>query len=165
MESLGLKAIGDLAKFDVQRLVDIFGKTLGVYFHNSALGVDNTPVMEQGEAESISKIGTLKQDTRDLDFILQKTGQLTDGVYEEFSHKNLSFRQVAIMVITTDRSSKSRSITLEPPAKDKETIRRNVRMLMEKFLEKYPQDVRRVGVKISGFTKQERKQQQLTSFF
>src|SRR5512139_1104717 len=34
MIELGIESIGDLAAFDVQKLVEIFGKTLGVYFHN-----------------------------------------------------------------------------------------------------------------------------------
>ncbi|MBN1244016.1 DNA polymerase IV, partial [Candidatus Bathyarchaeota archaeon] len=54
MDELGMKTIGDLARYDVQRLVEIFGKKLGVYFHNAANGVDNEPVQETGEAESIS---------------------------------------------------------------------------------------------------------------
>jgi len=165
MDSLGIKTIGDLAKYDVQRLIEIFGKTLGVYFHNAANAFDNEPVQEQGEAESISRIGTLKQDSRDLAFILQKTGELTEDVSKEVAEKNLSFKQVAIYMVMTDLSSKSRSITLEQPAKDKETIRRNVRVLFEKFLAESTLEVRRVGVRVSGFSKEEPRQKQLTSFF
>ena len=95
MDSLSIKTIGDLAKYDVQKLIAIFGKTIGVYFHNAANAVDNEPVQEQGEAESISRIGTLKQDTRDLTFILQKTDELIDDVSKEVAEKNLSFKQVA----------------------------------------------------------------------
>ena len=85
MAELGIKTIGDLAKYDCQRLIEIFGKVSGIYFHNSANAVDNEPVIEQGEAESISRIGTLKQDTHDLAFILQKTDELTEYVAKEAS--------------------------------------------------------------------------------
>jgi DNA polymerase IV (DinB-like DNA polymerase) len=165
MESLGIQTIGDLAKYDVQRLIEIFGKTLGIYFHNAANSVDNEPVQKQGEAESISRIGTLKQDTTDLAFILQKTDELTEDVFKEVAEKNLSFKQVAIYVVMTDLSSKSRSITLEQPAKDKEAITRNVRVLFEKFLFESTLEVRRVGVKVSAFSREEPQQKQLTSFF
>jgi DNA polymerase IV (DinB-like DNA polymerase) len=165
MESLGVKTIGDLAKFDVQRLIEIFGKTMGIYFHNAANAIDNEPVLEQGEAESIGRIGTLKQDTRDLEFILQKTDELTVDVYKEVAEKNLSFRQVAIYMVMTDLSSKSRMMTLEQPAKDIDAIKRNVRSLFEKFLAESNLEIRRVGVKVSHFSKEERKQKQLTSFF
>jgi DNA polymerase IV (DinB-like DNA polymerase) len=165
MAELGIKTIGDLAKYGCPRLVEIFGKSLGIYFHNAANAIDNEPVQEQGEAESISKIGTLKQDTRDLEFILHKTDELTDFVYKEVTEKGLSFKLVSIYAVNVDLTSKSRSITLEQPAKDKETIRRNVRLLFERFLAESVLSVRRVGVRVSGFSKEEPRQKQLTSFF
>jgi DNA polymerase IV (DinB-like DNA polymerase) len=165
MEQLGIKTIGDLAKYDCQILIEVFGKTLGIYFHNAASAVDNEPVQEQGEAESISRIGTLKQDTRDLAFILQKTDELTEDIYKEVTEKTLTFKTVSIYMVMTDLSSKTRSVTLEQPAKDKETIKRNTRTLFEKFLGESMLEVRRVGVKVSGFSREEPRQRRLTSFF
>jgi DNA polymerase IV (DinB-like DNA polymerase) len=165
MTELGIKTIGDLAKYGCPRLVEIFGKAIGIYFHNAANAIDNEPVQEQGEAESISKIGTLKQDTHDLEFILHKTDELTEFVYKEVTERGLSFKLVSIYAVNVDLSSKSRSITLEQPAKDKETIRRNVRGLFERFLAESALAVRRVGVRVSGFSKDESRQKQLTSFF
>ncbi len=165
MDTLGIKTIGDLANFDVQRLIEVYGKTLGVYFHNAANGIDNEPVLEQGEAESISRIATLKQDTRDLAFILQRTEQLINEIYQEIAQKSLTFRQIAIIAIMTDLTTKSRMITLEQPSKDEETIKRNVKELLEKFLSESQLEIRRVGVKVSRFSREEVKQKQLTSFF
>jgi DNA polymerase IV (archaeal DinB-like DNA polymerase) len=165
MEQMGIKTISDLAKYDVQCLIEDFGKALGVYFHNAANAIDNDPVVEQGEAESISKIGTLKQDTHDLEFILQKTNELTDFVYKEVTAKGYSFKTISIYVVNVDLSSKSRAITLDQPAKDKETITHNVRMLFEKYLTEFPLEIRRVGVRVAGFSKEETKQKQLSSFF
>ena len=65
MTALRIKTISDLANYDVQRLVELFGKTLGIYFHNAANGVDNEPVKETGGAESASRISTLKENTRE----------------------------------------------------------------------------------------------------
>jgi len=165
MEQMGLKTIGDLARFDAQRLIEVFGKAMGIYFHNAANAVDNEPVQEQGEAESISKISTLKQDTHDLEYIMQKCDELTDIVYREVAEKGYSFKTVSIYMVNVDLSSKSRSVTLEQPAKDKETIRRNVRLLFERYLAETTLDIRRVGVKVSSLSKEERKQKSLTSFF
>jgi nucleotidyltransferase/DNA polymerase involved in DNA repair len=165
MEQMGIKTIRDLANYDCQVLIEVFGKAMGIYFHNAANAIDNEPVMEQGEAESISKIGTLKQDTHDLSFILQKTDELTEFVYKEVAAKGYSYKTVSIYVVNVDLSSKTRSVTLEQPAKDKETILRNVKALFEKFLAESPLEIRRVGVKVSGFSKEEPKQKSLTSFF
>ena len=165
MEQMGIKTIGELAQFDVQLLIEVFGKALGIYFHNAANAIDNEPVVEQGEAESISKISTLKQDTHDLAFILQKTDELTEFVHKEVTEKGYSFKTVSIYVVNVDLSGKSRSVTLEQPAKDKETIKRNVRLLLEKYLAESPMEIRRVGVRVSGFSKEQPQQKQLSSFF
>jgi len=165
MEQMGIKTIGDLAKYDCQRLIEVFGKVMGIYFHNAANAIDNEPVVEQGEAESISRIGTLKQDTRDLDFILQKTDELTEYVFKDLTDRNLSFKSVSIYVVLVDLSCKNRSVTLEQSAKDKEAITKNVKTLFEKFLGESTLEIRRVGVKVSGFRKEKLHQKQLTLFF
>jgi DNA polymerase IV (DinB-like DNA polymerase) len=165
MEALGIRTIGDLARFDVQRLVEVFGKTLGVYFHNAANGVDDEPVQEAGEAESISRIATLKENTRDLAVILEKTSQLTEDIGKELAQRNVSFKQVGIIAIMADLSVHSRSQTQERPEKNVKVLERAVLELFEKFLGKSELEIRRVGVKISRFSKEETKQKQLSSFF
>jgi DNA polymerase IV (DinB-like DNA polymerase) len=165
MGELGIKTIGDLATYDVQRLIEIFGRNLGVYFHNAANGVDNEPVQEAGEAESISRISTLKENTRDLALILEKTSQLIEDIHKEVVQRDISFKQIGIIAIMTDLSVRSRSQTLETPTRDIDALRKTVRELFEKFLGESELEIRRVGVKISHFAKEEAEQKQLTSFF
>jgi DNA polymerase IV (archaeal DinB-like DNA polymerase) len=165
MEMLRIKTIGDLAGFDVQRLVEVFGKTLGVYFHNAANGVDDEPVREAGEAESISRIGTLKQDSRDLNFILDKADELIYDLYKELAQKRLSYNQLGIIAILSDLTVRNRSKTLDQPAADLETLRTAFRELFEKFLSESDLEIRRIGVRVSGFVKEESAQKQLTSYF
>ncbi|MBN1244751.1 hypothetical protein JXA31_04070, partial [Candidatus Bathyarchaeota archaeon] len=140
-------------------------KKLGVYFHNAANGVDNEPVQETGEAESISRISTLKENTRDLIVVQEKTDQLIEGIHKELVQRNISFKQVGVIAIMTDLSVRSRSKTLETATNDAEALRRTVRELFEKFLGESELEIRRVGVKISHFAKEEAEQKQLTSFF
>jgi DNA polymerase IV (DinB-like DNA polymerase) len=165
MAKLGVKTIGDLAGYNVQRLVEVFGKKLGVYFHNAANGVDNEPVQETGEAESISRISTLKQNTRDLMVVLEKTNQLIEDMHKDLVQRNVSFKQVGIIAIMTDLSVRSRSKTLETDTNDAEVLRQAVRELFEKFIGESELKIRRVGVKISRFAKEEAEQKRLTSFF
>jgi DNA polymerase IV (DinB-like DNA polymerase) len=160
MSEMGIKTVGELAQYDIQRLVEVFGKTLGIYFSNAANGVDNDPVQEAGEAESIGRMGTLKENTRDLAVIMEKVDQQI-----EFTSKSLSYRLVGIAAVMTDLSSKSRSKTFDKPAKDKETIRKAARELFERYLGETDMEIRRVGVRVGSFVKEERQQKQLTSFF
>jgi DNA polymerase IV (DinB-like DNA polymerase) len=165
MGELGIKTIGDLARYDTQRLMELFGKNLGVYFHNAANGVDNEPVQETGEAESVSRISTLKKNTCDLSVVQEKCSQLIEDIHKELVQRNISFKQVGIVAIMTDLSVRSRSKTLETPTSDIEVLKRTVRELFEKFLGESELEVRRVGVKVSQFSKEEREQKKLTSFF
>jgi DNA polymerase IV (DinB-like DNA polymerase) len=164
MQALHITTIGDLAKYETQRLIDVFGKTIGVYFHNAARGTDDAPVQERGETESISRISTLKQNTRDLEVILEKTNQLCDEVHGELVQRNLSFKHVGIAAILSDLSIHSRSKTFENPTDDLETLKKTVRELFEKFLQESDLEARRVGVKVSGFVRKQDKQKQLTTF-
>ncbi len=165
MNALGVKTISELAGYDLQRLVELFGKTLGIYFHNAANGIDNDPVEESGEPESISRISTLKENTRDLALIIGKTNQQTNEIFQELIEGNLRFKQVGIIAIMTDLSIHSRSHTLDKPAKDLELLRKTVQALFEKFIDESELEIRRVGVKVSSLVREEASQKQLTSFF
>lgn len=165
MNDLSLKTIGDLSKHDVQRLVAIFGKTLGVYFHNASKGLDNEPVKEAGDAVSISRIGTLRQNTRDLALISSKTDELIGEIHDEIMQKNLKFKQVSILAVMTDLTIRSRSLTLEQPTKDAEILKNVVQTLLAKFTVEEGSEVRRIGIKVSSLVKEEKKQRQLTNYF
>ena len=166
METLGIRTIGDLARFDVQRLIEIFGRKLGTYFHNASLGIDNEPVQERGEAESLSRISTLKEDTRNLEVILKEADKLCDELHAKLLHRELSFRSVSILVVASDLGVHSRSKTFESPTKDLEVFKKTVRELFAKFLSESDVEARRVGVKVSNLAKEEgMKQKQITNFF
>ena len=78
----------------------------------------------------------------------------------------MSFRLVGISAVMTDLSSKSRSKTLDKPAKDKETIYKEaLRHFSRNILAETELSIRRVGVRIGRFVKEEPRQKQLTSFF
>lgn len=165
LESIGVKTIDDLRHVDIQKLVALFGKVSGLYFFNAARGIDNEPVQEAGEAESIGRMGTLKLDTRDIEVIMQKIDEQIEDIYKEFCAKNMSYRLVGISAVMVNLTGKSRSKTLEKPAKDKETIRSISRELFEKYLDETSLEIRRAGVRVGSFIKEERQQKQLTSFF
>nr|AHM02029.1 DNA-directed DNA polymerase [uncultured miscellaneous Crenarchaeota group] len=165
MENMGIRTVGDLAGFDVQRLVEVFGRKLGSYFHNASLGIDDEPVQERGEAESMSKISTLKENTRKLEVIIEEADKLCDKVYAKLLDRGLSFRSVSILVVASDLSVHTRSKTIENPTKDLEVLKKTVRDLFTKFLKESDVEARRVGVKASNLTKEEQKQKQITNFF
>jgi len=164
MENLGIRTIGDLAKYDVRKLVEVFGKNLGVYFRNAANGIDDEPVQEAGEAESISRMSTLKENTRGLQVIMEKASQLCAEIHSELVQRGLSFKQIGIIAVMSDLSIRSRSETLDKATDQLETMKKVVRELFEKFLSESTLEMRRVGVKISHFATEQETQKRLTSF-
>ncbi len=110
-------------------------------------------------------MGTLKEDTHDISVIMAKIKEQIEDIYNEFITKNMSFRLVGISAVMNDLSGKSRSKTLDKPAKDKETITKGAQDLFEKYLKETELPIRRVGVRIGSFVKEEPRQKQLTSFF
>ena len=164
MQTLGINTIFDLSNYDMQKLIVVFGKTLATYFHKASLGIDDEPVQERGEATSISRISTLKEDSRELSFILERTDQLCNEIHTTISEERIAYKTVGISVVTTDMSIHTRSRTFENPTNSLETMKEAVKELMQKFLEQSDQEARRVGVKVSNFAKEQKSQKQLTSF-
>jgi DNA polymerase IV (DinB-like DNA polymerase) len=167
LETLGIRTVGHLARFNVQRLIEVFGKKLGTYFHNAAIGVDDEPVEERSQPESLSRISTLREDTRDLDVLIDEAYLLCDDVYSKLIQRKLMYRSVSIYVIAGDLSIHSRSKTFETSTSELEPLKKAVKELFEKFLLESNHQARRVGVKVSGLTKKQEQEQQktLTSFF
>ena len=165
METMGIRTVGDLARVDVQRLIEVFGRKLGTYFHNASLGIDNEPVQERGEAESLSRISTLKEDTKNLTVILEEADKLSDKVYAKLLQRELSFRSVSIVVVASNLSVHSRSKTFENPSKELKVFKKTVRELFEKFFSGSGVEARRIGIKVSNLAKAEEKQKQITNFF
>lgn len=164
METMGIRTIGDLAKYDVRRLIEVFGRKLGTYFHNASMGIDDEPVQERSEAESMSRIATLKEDTRDLKVILDRTDRLCEEVHEDVRQRGLGFKSVGIIAVFIDMSIRSKSKTLDNPADELEILKRTVWELFEKLLSDSELNVRRAGVRVSNFAKEQKTQKQITSF-
>jgi DNA polymerase IV (DinB-like DNA polymerase) len=164
MHRLGITTIGDLAKCNVQRLLDVFGKKLGSYFHNASAGIDDEPVHERGEAESISRISTLKEDTCDLSSILERSDRECEEIHEDLSRGDFGFRTITVMAVLKDMSVRSRSRTLDDYSDRLDVLKETVRELFGNFLAESDLEFRRVGVKVSGLTRRVGDQRRLTSF-
>jgi DNA polymerase IV (DinB-like DNA polymerase) len=165
LEEIGIKSISDLASYDVERLIEKFGKVLGNYFHNASLGIDNFPVQERGDVESISRISTLKENTRDIKVIVQKADELSEDVHAKMLERGVNFRSVGVVIIMKDLTVHNKSKTFETPMYDVEVIKRTARELFERLLNESSNEARRVGVRVSGLGRAEKTQKRLTDFF
>jgi len=164
LNELGVKTVKDLAEYDVSRLVDIFGRKSGVYLHRAALGLDDEPVKGREGVEQMSRIATLKEDTRDREVILRELVKLSQDVYRRTVEENLSFSSVGLMAVMEDMSTHTKSRTLEVPGETAEAISSTAERLLDALLtEARELKVRRVGVRVSGL-KEKGKQRPLYDF-
>jgi DNA polymerase IV (DinB-like DNA polymerase) len=164
LERMSIKTIGELAALDVQRLMEVFGDSLGTYLHNASKGMDEDPIRERGDAESISRIATLKQDTHDIDLILQSADQLCLDIHERLLQRGLGFKAVTVIAVMEDLTIRSHTKTFEGATDDLGVLKRAVAELFGKLLGNSKRKVRRAGVKVSNLVAGKKLQRQLTSF-
>jgi len=164
MGEMGIRTIGELAAFDQAVLVKEFGRALGAYFHKASNGEDEEPVHERGEKESISRIVTLKEDTKNPEKILDAAYRLCEETMVKVRDRRLLFRRVGIIAITTDLTIRMRDKSLTAPTDDLQIMKRTVRELLERYLAGNRQELRRVGVHVSGLVRRTEGQSQLTGF-
>ncbi len=164
MGQLGIRTVGELAAFDETTLINEFGRALGAYFHRAANGEDEEAVQERGENESISRMVTLKEDTNDPKKVLEAAYMLCEDVVSKARERGLLFRRVGIIAVTTDLTIRMREKSLTAPTDDMQTVKRAVKEILEKHLGGNRQELRRVGVHISGFVRRMKGQSQLTTF-
>ncbi len=162
LQRVDVVTIGDLARKDITQLDDLFGQKTAVYLHNSANGVDDEPVQERGQATQISRIITLKRDSRDPDEILTQLAPSLDDVHRKVVEEGLFFRSISIIGILSDLSIKTRTKTLEAPTSDSSTLNRGASELLGALVGELG-DLRRVGIKVADF--EESKEQSSLSEF
>ncbi|MFQ5976116.1 MAG: DNA polymerase IV [Candidatus Hydrothermarchaeales archaeon] len=152
LNEMGVSTVGELSEIEVGRLVDVFGKAKGVWLHQASKGIDNSPVEERKEREQIGRMTTLEEDTRDFDAISEKLEDMAQEVFAKITEKKLMFKTVTITAITQDFKIHTKSRTLPNPTDDFETIKRVSRELMAVFLDGSDLKLRRVGIRVSGFS-------------
>jgi nucleotidyltransferase/DNA polymerase involved in DNA repair len=158
-----ISTIGQLAKFDVQKLMDRFGKKNGLWMWQVANGRDtNDPVMPREDNISLSNEHTLDHPTKDREKILQYLKDLVDGLYERISKRGYEFKTVGVKLVRTDFSVETRDISFPYFQNKKERIVSVIDGLLQRF--NFGNDnnntslpVRKVGLKVSNLVRIEKR--------
>ena len=154
LEKLGLRTIGDLAKWSENELSARFGK-LGRDIWQRANGIDHRPVDTMVESKSISKETTFTVDVRDEATLKQTLRRLSDGVGRQTRKSGLYGSTVKIKLRWSDFTTVSRQMTLTNPTDRDDEIYACAEQLLDRF---WTQDkaVRLIGVGLSGFVEPNR---------
>ncbi len=146
---IGFQTILELKKMDVFSLNSQFGRKIGSYIYNAARGVDEEPVAPRQEATQYSRIITLKQDSKDYDFLAKELERLCEDVHAIILKDNLMFRSVGIQFVQSDLSNKTKSRTLKNSTSSLDELKKMVLQLLRESLEDQKILIRRVGVKVA----------------
>ncbi|MFO7966828.1 MAG: DNA polymerase IV [Archaeoglobaceae archaeon] len=162
LNDMGIETVDDLARYSLVKLEEKLGKNKALMLHERAQGIDNSPV-EPTTAQQVSRIGTLKQNTRDTRLIMEKLNELIGDMRDKVEQKKVFFRTVSLIVIDTHLKTHTRSETVQQTG-DTTRAQEVIEQLLEDFLAENPGiEIRRAGVRLSNLTY--RKEQKTLSEF
>jgi DNA polymerase IV (DinB-like DNA polymerase) len=152
LEGLDIRTIGELSTALFQSLEGSFGRKLAQYLVAASKGQDEEPVSPSQERTQLSRIITLKQNTRDSDIAIAQLSEAFEDLGRRASSEGLSFRTITAIAILTDLSTKTRSKTLESPISDVATVRETTKSLLAELARVADKEFRRVGVRLSDLS-------------
>ncbi len=146
---LGVTTIGELSRMELDSLEESFGHKIGIYLHNASRGTDEEPVLERSESSQISRIITLKTNSRNTNEILSQLLPAIEDISKRILERKVSYRSLSIIGIYTDLSIRTKSKTFEIPTNDSETLKRQSRELLEELAGSSTMKIRRAGVRLA----------------
>jgi DNA polymerase IV (DinB-like DNA polymerase) len=151
LAELGVKTAGDLAKLDLFKLIDEFGKKTAAYLHNAAKGINDEPVVEsEGERKQLMHIITLKKDANSAEEMYGDLEEICQHVHGTVSERQLSFKSVGIILILNDLENVTRSRSLKAHTASFDQLYATARALLGEAMQE-KKSVRRLGVRVSDF--------------
>ena len=149
LAKLGIKTIGDIARYPENRLIRQFGKH-GEELAQRSKGIDTRPVETDSETKSVSKETTFNQDLRDAEALQRTLRGLSDGVGRQLRKNGLSGTTVKIKLRWSDFTTLTRQVTLSHPTQhDNEIYEAALELFSRTWIK--GRAVRLIGVGVSGF--------------
>jgi DNA polymerase IV (DinB-like DNA polymerase) len=161
-EELKIKTIGELARANVQVLIETFGKKTGTWMWQVANGEDDDKVIPRGDHVSLSNESTLENFTQDRQEIQEVLYDLIDELYGRISSYGYEYRTVGIKLVRTDFRIETRETSYNSYKNDRKSIESAIDKLLDRFnltknqdkneneLAKKIQLIRKVGVRVSN---------------
>jgi DNA polymerase-4 len=150
LNNIGINTIGDLAGFNSQALVRLFGRQ-GLELQRLANGIDLSPVMPHvsGEMKSIGRSTTLPEDTTDIENVRNAFLEMCEEVGYDARKNNKKGRTIQITIKYSDFKSITRQTVVEPTYLTKDIYETGFALLKKNWNSLMP--VRLIGISISSF--------------
>jgi len=150
LNEMGIKTIGDLATFDVSVLTDRFG-VMGVQYHFSAQGIDNSEVAERDVVKSVGREVTFEEDTSDFGVVFKTLDKLSQEIHDEVVERKLLFKTVTIKIRYENFETHTHGKTLSFFTNSLQSLQKAAIELIQPYLAKN-RKVRLVGLRASTLT-------------
>ena len=147
-----IETIAQLRNIDVFTLNGLFGRKIGAYIYNAVRGIDDDPVSARHDPIQYSRIITLKQDSKDFQFLSEDLERLCEDLHHTIIKDNIQFRSVGIQFVQSDLSNRTKSRTLRNPTSSLEELEKTTLQLLKESLEDQKLPIRRLGVRVSDFS-------------
>lgn len=153
LDELGIATIGQLARADVARLMEKFGRNYGAWLHRVAHGEDDRDVITESEPVSISRETTFERDLsarRDRAELSAVFTELCESLSGDLVRKGYAGRTVGIKLRFDNFQTVTRDHTLEAPIQDAQAIRRAAGSCLKRA--PLARRIRLLGVRIASLT-------------
>ena len=154
LRAMGIRTIGDLARFDPTVLAEAFG-VMGTQLYLMAHGIDRSEVEERGEIKSISRERTFEEDTADFKLVFKTLEKLAEEVHGDVLEQNLYFKTVTVKVRYENFETHTHSKTLSFMTNRLDDLNKTAKELLQVYL-RPDRKIRLVGVRVSNFVHGER---------
>lgn len=154
LNALGIKTIGDLARYDPSVLAEKFG-VMGTQLYLYAQGIDPSEVAIRGEVKSIGRNVTFEKDTTDWGFVLKVLDKLCEEVHKEVKEYNFLFKTVTVTVRYENFETHTHSKTLPFLTNRLEDYKKASHELMQPYL-RPERKIRLIGSRVSNLVSAEK---------
>lgn len=151
LKGLGVMTIGDLSSLPLDRLVDEFGRSYGIYLFEASRGIDESPLVTSWEPKSISRETTFQEDVKDWQVIAKILVELTKDVVRTMKQEEYKGKTVTVKVRFSDFKTITRAKTFRDLTDSQEEIRRGAFDCLNRL--ELKKKVRLIGVRVSHLEK------------
>jgi DNA polymerase IV (DinB-like DNA polymerase) len=151
LKRIGIKTIGQLARYDPTMLAETFG-VMGTQMHLMARGIDRNEVETRTEVKSISHETTFEEDVDDAEAVLKALDALAADVSKEVTAQKLFFKTVTVKVRYANFETHTRSKTMAFMTDRFQDLQKTARELFQSYL-RSERKTRLVGVRVSSFVR------------
>ena len=154
LQAMGFETAGEIAVDEAATFVDAFGER-GRDLYAQARGEDDRQVEPKGDPKSISSESAFVKATDDVGRKTEKLRALAGEVAERAAAKNALYRTIGIKVVKPPFDINTRARSLSGPVEDPTLVERTAVELLEEF---EPEPVRKLGVRLSNLSFDDRDQ-------